>query len=259
MGIIQNKARAKITNKQVTKMNVDIKSTMKPYLSVLHQNIQSIGNKQIEVDLALKSNGNNIDVLCFTEHWLKEDYVKLIQLDQYKLVSYFGRKTSNHGGSCIYVKRSICTKDLNPQNNSVERDFEVSMTELVDYGYIIVCIYRSPDGNFWIFLKYLEVIIQKIQSRNKKPLLCGDWNLNFMVNNKRLQELKNLLESYNMMNTVRSPTRITPLTESLIDVIITYKDIPVISTVVIDLGLSDHLAQIVNINIGKKTREQERW
>ena len=80
-----------------------------------------------------------------------------------------------------------------------------------------------------------------------------------MVNNKRLQELKNLLESYNMMNTVRSPTRITPLTESLIDVIITYKDIPVINTVVIDLGLSDHLAQIVNINIGKKTREQERW
>jgi len=73
-----------------------------------------------------------------------------------------------------------------------------------------------------------------------------------MVNNKRLQELKNLLESYNMMNTVRSPTRITPLTESLIDVIITYKDIPVISTGVIDLGLSDHLAQIVNTNIGKK-------
>jgi len=62
-------------------------------------------------------------------------------LDQYKLVSYFGRKTSNHGGSCIYVKRSICTKDLNPRDISVERDFEVSMIELVDYGYIIVCIF----------------------------------------------------------------------------------------------------------------------
>jgi len=51
-------------------------------------------------------------------------------------------------------KKNICTKDLNcSQNISVEKDFEVSMTELVDYGYIIVCIYRSPDGNFWIFLK----------------------------------------------------------------------------------------------------------
>ena len=143
----------------------------KQYLSVLHQNIQSISNKQIEVDLALKSNGNNIDVLCITEHWLKEDYVKLIQLDQYKLVSYYGRKTSNHGGSCIYVKRSISTKDLNSQDINVERDFEVSMTELINFGYIIVCIYRSPDGNFWIFLKNLELIIQKIQSKKKN--LCS--------------------------------------------------------------------------------------
>ena len=35
---------------------------MKPYLSVLHRNIQSIGNKQTEFDLALKLSLNNIDV-----------------------------------------------------------------------------------------------------------------------------------------------------------------------------------------------------
>jgi len=103
--------------------------TLETYLLVLHQNIQSIGNKQTEVDLALKLNLNNIDVLCFTEHWLKEDYLKLINLDQYKLVSYFGRKNRNHSGSCIYVKRNIYTKDLNcSQDISVEKDFEVSMT-----------------------------------------------------------------------------------------------------------------------------------
>jgi len=73
-----------------------------------------------------------------------------------------------------------------------------------------------------------------------------------MVKNKRLQELQNLLESYNMMNTVRSPTRITASTESVIDVIITYKDIPVLSTDVVNVGLSDHLTHIVKINIGKK-------
>ena len=81
--------------------------TKKPYLSVLHQNIQSFGNKQTEVDLALKLNLNNTDVLCFTEHWLKEDYLKLIYLDQYKLVSYFSRKNHNHGRSCIYVGKTF--------------------------------------------------------------------------------------------------------------------------------------------------------
>jgi len=68
---------------------------------------------------------------------LKEAYLKIIHLGQYKLVSCFSRKSHNHGGSCIYVKRNICTKGLNCcQDISVEKDFEVSMTELVDYGYI---------------------------------------------------------------------------------------------------------------------------
>ena len=57
--------------------------TTKPNLSILHQNIQSIGNKLIDVDLVLKSDLKDIDVLCFTEHWLmKEDYLKLIHIDQ---------------------------------------------------------------------------------------------------------------------------------------------------------------------------------
>jgi exonuclease III len=152
-----------------------------------------------------------MDVLCFTEHWLKEDYLKLIHIDQYELASYFSRKQHNHGGSGTYVGKNICTKNLNcVQNISAEKDSEVSATELVDYDYIILCIYKSPDGNFWMFLKNLEFILHTIQSRNKKSLLCGNWNLNFLVDNKRLQKLQILLESYNMMNTVRSPTRITP-------------------------------------------------
>ena len=113
---------------------------------------------------------------------------------------------------------------------------------------------RSPDSNFWIFLKNLELIIQKIQSRNKKPLSCGNWNLNFKLNNQRLQELQNLLETYDMINTVRSLTRITLSTESLIDVIITNNDNPVLSTSVVNLVFSDHLAQIVRINTGKSKR-----
>jgi len=56
----------------------------------------------------------------------------------------------------------------------------MSVRELVDYGFIIVCIYTSPDSNFCTFFKTLELIIQKIQSKRKKLLMCGDWNLNFV-------------------------------------------------------------------------------
>jgi len=58
-------------------------------LSVFHQNIQRISNKQIELGLVLKSILKNTEVLCFTEHLIKADYLNLIQIDQYKLVNYF--------------------------------------------------------------------------------------------------------------------------------------------------------------------------
>jgi hypothetical protein len=139
----------------------------------------------------------------------------------------------------------------------MEKDFEMSATELVNYGYIIVCFYRSPDSNLWIFLNNLELIIQMVKSRNKKLFACGDWNSNFMLDNIRVQEVQNLLECYDLINMVRSPTRITSSTESLIDVIISNKVTPELRATVVDLGFSDHLAQIMKINIGKGNRRNK--
>jgi hypothetical protein len=64
----------------------------------------------------------------------------------------------------------------------------------------------------------------------------------FLIDNIRLHELENLLESYDLINTVSSPTRITASTESLIDVIVTNRKYLEQRATVIDLGLSDHLA-----------------
>jgi len=121
--------------------------------TVLHQNVLSINNKVLDIDLVLKLRVKK----CFTEHWIKEDNLNLIKIEQYKLVSHFSRKKYNHGGSCINVKKSICTKEVSCiQGVSVEKDFEVFMTEVVDNGYIIVCIYRSSDSNLKIFLQTLN-------------------------------------------------------------------------------------------------------
>jgi hypothetical protein len=36
-------------------------------------------------------------------------------------------------------------------------------------------------ANFGLFFKTLELTIQTAQSKRKKLLMCGDWNLNFML------------------------------------------------------------------------------
>jgi len=70
-----------------------------------------------------------------------------------------------------------------------------------------------------------------------------------MQENVRLHKLEKLLLLYNLINTERSPTSITKNKISLIDVIITNKDYhqEKLATVV-NLGYSDHKAQILHLN-----------
>jgi hypothetical protein len=44
---------------------------------------------------------------------------------------------------------------------NVEQNFEMAITDLIDYKIVTACIYRSHDGNFSIFLNKLELVIQK--------------------------------------------------------------------------------------------------
>jgi hypothetical protein len=69
----------------------------------------------------------------------------------------------------------------------------MSIMELLDYKIVLVCTYRSPDGDFHIFLKNLEIVIQKVQLKRKRVILSVDWNINFMEDSARLQKLKQLV------------------------------------------------------------------
>jgi hypothetical protein len=57
------------------------------------------------------------------------------------------QKNSDHGGSCIFVKKGVIIKELNSLNEpGEEKSIELSVIELAKYAIIVICIYRSPDG-----------------------------------------------------------------------------------------------------------------
>jgi len=77
-----------------------------------------------------------------------------------------------------------------------------------------------------------------------------------MLDNIRIQ-FKNLLESDNLINIVRSTTRIIPTSEFLLGFIVTNKDNSELELSVVDLGFSDHLTQVVKICTGKGNRRDK--
>jgi hypothetical protein len=78
-------------------------------------------------------------------------------------------------------------------------------------------------------------------------VICGDWNINLLQKNSSQKALLNLLISNNLLNKVKSPTRVTTNTCSQIDVMIRNKIFYPTTTEVVETGYSDHFAQIMNI------------
>jgi exonuclease III len=96
------------------------------------------------------------------------------------------------------------------------------------------------------FFNKRETLIQKLLSKNKSLLLCGDWNINLLHENNDKKDL-DLLQRYNLVNTVQSPTRITKSTSSMIELMIINGMMYKMPASKHELGLSDHLAQILPV------------
>ena len=87
-----------------------------------------------------------------------------------------------------------------------------------DFKCILICVYRSPHSDVYRFLDKLETLIGKVQSKRKKFIFCADWNISFLWDSVKLQALHGVLLSYNLINIVALPTRVTKNTSSVIDV-----------------------------------------
>jgi hypothetical protein len=109
----------------------------------------------------------------------------------------------------------------------------------------------NGNGDLYKCLHKLELVICKVQSKRKPNNLCGNWKINFLQHNVKFSELKNLLFMYNLANMLRSPTRITNNTSSVIHVTINDNLNFERQTVIYDLVYSDHLGQAVYIKINK--------
>lgn len=209
-------------------------------MTAFHLNVQSLNNKTDVIPPFFDQ--YDFDVVCLTEHFLKEDCIKFINFSGYILQSYYCRKKHIHGGVCIYVKNTINCKSLDLSCYGEEFHSEFCGVEFDNI--IIIGIYRScVHGDFNIFLSNLEGLLNFIHMKFKKNIiLMGDFNVNF--NKPFLPNVVSLLElfgSFNLKQTIFQPTRIDLNSSSCIDGIFT--DVEFFSADVINAGFSDHLGQ----------------
>ena len=68
--------------------------------------LEAHGEKCGELEISLETEINNVEVLCFTEHWLNCHKLCAINTNHFTLANAFCRRNSEHGGSCVFVRKS---------------------------------------------------------------------------------------------------------------------------------------------------------
>jgi len=47
----------------------------------------------------------------------------------------------------------------------------------------VICIYRSPTGNFIRFIRVIDTILNQLSKPNIEIILCGDMNIGYLDEN----------------------------------------------------------------------------
>lgn len=92
------------------------KQDTKVTTSIIHQNVQSLGNAVDRVNAMLNLH-DSCEILCITEHWKSDKQLKKLGINNFHLVSMFCREEGKHGGSAIYFKRGLKGQARRKLNN----------------------------------------------------------------------------------------------------------------------------------------------
>jgi hypothetical protein len=147
--------------------------------------------------------------VCLTEHLASTQNLSFINLDNYQLSSSFSHTTFCGGGTCIYIRKDLIHKCINVTQFCVQKTFEICVSHvgIDNVGFTILCIYRSPSGNFDLFVNLLVSTLNYLHKSKSEFVIYGDFNINFLNDCNRKMQITLLLQSFNLFHMVDFPTR----------------------------------------------------
>ena len=83
--------------------------------------------------------------------------------------------------------RNLKYNNINIDEFNVDKDIEAcaNQSDSTFNKLCIVNIYTSPSGNFTDFLNRFDLILQKRYNNKYNIVICGDVNVNYLINNMR--------------------------------------------------------------------------
>lgn len=118
--------------------------------------------------------------------------------------------------------------------------------------------YHPPNSKIEL-LDIFESFLQKVDSENKELIITGDLNCNLAIDkNIHIKKLNDLMDVYQLQQHIKSPTRVTATSKTLLDLILTkIDDTKTVNAGVIHLGISDHSLVFIYLKLLTPVRQRK--
>lgn len=223
----------------------------------MHQNIQSIRNKTLDIECLIDGLASKPSLLMFSEHWMRPGEKDFVRLNGYKLVSCYCRAAMEHGGTCIYSSELLAFRQESTVcEKSVEGVLEMACAVEDQLKVVVVCVYRRGLGSYDIFLETLEdtlnFLIQKYIKY--KIVIGGDFNIDLFETSHVTKRFLDLMHVFSLSQCIFKATRINQMSSTLIDNIFCNLSCD-FDGYVLNTALSDHHAQVLSFEINSIQNE----
>ena len=144
------------------------------------------------------------------------------------------------GGVAMYICKSVNYRLREDSSNSDIESISIQVKVCNYKPFIVTSIYRPP-GIPVDYFNELDKLFHFIDAEDKETIYLGDTNCDMLDStNNDTKHLMKLLTKFNLVQLIKSPTRTTATTKTVIDHIITNRSESVSKSGVLSCGISDH-------------------
>ena len=221
-------------------------------LFCIHLNIYSLSYHHLELCNLLSTLKIKPNIIGISETRLqkgKQPIFTNISLPNY--VYEHTPTESGKGGTLLYIDKNIKYKlchDLNIYEKKMAESTFIENLNKKQKNMIIECVYKHPKHEFNDFMNnYITPLLDKLSNENKDIMLMGDFNINLINYNddKNTGNFLDTMFSQSFLPYIKTPTRITRNTKTLVDNIYYNKPLNNIISGNLSSIISDHLIQFL--------------
>lgn len=205
-------------------------------LNIFHLNIHFFYPKMDEMKCLVEK--HKIDILCLSETFLNDTFKDgELSIEGYNL--FRKDRSSFGGGLLVFVRNEIpCIRRTDIEDSTLESIWlEVKIPN--SKSFLLCNSYRPPSSKTQWLASFNDTIDSALADE-KECIIVGDFNFDLLNDSPLSNSWLDQMHSANFSQLVNCPTRVTPLSATLIDHVFTNTPDNIVHVNVPSYSISDH-------------------